>query len=294
MKTGATNDIIKRQNEGKFILLLKAMRVAYSQSKLFQIIDFITILIAIALPLAKIFGSFWINWFDVVAFIFLILYLITEKLRSSKAKLGAKIQEEFDVELFHIDWNDELCGEKATNEDKLKLSKKYKKKDLENWYSVEIKNLLPNNIAVLLCQRINLSWEISLKERFCKLLINFLVIYYLVFIGYFVYININIKEAILLLIPSAPFLAYVFFNYSNISEQIKSKKETRTSIDSDWENYVNNREQIPETQKLRRYQNKIFTNRSKPERIPDWYYNSKRKKDELTTDELIKYMLQEL
>lgn len=293
VKTDITNDIIKRQNNQENIHLLKAMRVAYSHSKNFQFFDLLSIIVAVVFPLLIIYIPQWITWVELISVLFGIGYFFVEKIRSNKAEQGAKIQEEFDIGLFKITWNNKKYGNKIIDDIIDALSKKYNKADLYDWYSTNITSSLPHNMASLLCQRINLSWEMRLKIKFGRLLLFLLLAYYIIPSGYFFYYNLGFRDFIFLLIPSFGFLIFTIKTRRDIKDQIDTKKETLEEIDNDWDNFVGLGKIVSEID-LRAYQDKIFENRLLPERIPDWFYKLNKKKDELTTNDIIKRKIQQV
>ena len=106
------NKINQKQNEKVFIDYLKAQRVAYSQCKTYQFVDLISVLIAIILPIIGLINSEYVNFLGAFGVIWTIIYLVVEHFRKNKSQQGAKIQEQFDTELFEIPWNEVLCKNK--------------------------------------------------------------------------------------------------------------------------------------------------------------------------------------
>ena len=84
-------------------------------------------------------------------------------------KLAASIQEKFDTNVLLIDWNKTLLPSKPDDGLILRYYNKYIKKNkldkLYGWYSNEV---LPvkTNIATLLCQRTNCSYDFTLRKRY--------------------------------------------------------------------------------------------------------------------------------
>ena len=162
------NNINTKQNEPQMINLLKAQRVAYSKCKNYQIFDTISIIIALITPIIGFTNNETLDILTVIGVIWTILYLVFDTVRKGKSSIGAKIQEQFDTELMNINWNSTLCREKVPIDTITELAVEYKKNDLRNWYSTEITYDLERSIATLLCQRINLSWENTLKFKYSK------------------------------------------------------------------------------------------------------------------------------
>ena len=287
------NLIQQRQNEVKFIDYLKAQRVAYSQCKTYQVLDSVAIIMAISLPLIAIFNQELVNIFGAIGVLWTIFYLIAENFRKTKATQGAKIQEQFDTELFDLPWNDILCKAKINRDSQKELSNKYTGTDLEDWYSTEIDSHLPHELAVLLCQRINFSWELHLRKHFVRFLWITIVLYYGSFFIGTVLANMGMYDILVLLAPSLSFLIYGVQNSQALHSHITAKEEALDLIDGKIERYKRD-EQLPNKYELRQIQDLIFTERTVPEKIPDWFYRLYRNKNETRTDELVKSIKNEL
>lgn len=280
------NDIITRQNNPNFIELLKAQRVAYSQCKRFQFFDVVSIIIAILFPILTLKFPEYQNTINAFGVIWTASYLLTEVYRKNKTTQGAIIQEQFDTELFNLKWNEVLCKDK-TNIDTIKeLSAKYTKSDLSNWYSTKIRNSNPNEIATLLCQRINFSWEITQRQKFVFFLSFLAILYYGIYVVVGFKNNIGFFDLLVILSPSISFLVYSALNVISLNSHIKSKNETLKFIDKELEKYKLNRI-IPSTETLRQIQDVIFTERTVPEKVPDWFYRLNKSKNENLIDDLI-------
>lgn len=280
------NNITTEQNNPNLIELLKAQRMAYSQCKRFQFFDVISILIAILFPLIALMKPESQNAINAFGVLWTVAYLLTELYRKSKTTQGATIQEQFDTELFGLNWNKVLCKSKINIDTIQELSSKYKKNDLQNWYSIEIDNSLPKEIAIILCQRINFSWEINQRKKFVRFLAIITVLYYLIYIIIGFTKNIGFFDLLILLSPSIPFLVFSVQNILSLKSHITSKNETLSYIDSELDNYKNSRT-ITSLEQLRQIQDTIFTERTVTEKVPDWFYKLNKSTNEKFIDNLI-------
>lgn len=280
------NNITTEQNNPNLIELLKAQRIAYSQCKRFQFFDVISILIAIIFPLIALIEPELQNAINAFGVLWTVAYLVTELYRKSKTTQGATIQEQFDTELYGLEWNKILCKSKVNVDTIQSLSNKYKNNDLENWYSIKIDNSLPKEIAVILCQRINFSWEINQRKKFVSFLAIITILYYLVYIVIGFTQNIGFFDLLILLSPSIPFLVFSVQNILSLKSHITSKNETLSYIDSELDNYKNSRN-TPNLEQLRQIQDTIFTERTVTEKVPDWFYRLNKSTNEKFIDNLI-------
>jgi hypothetical protein len=280
------NDINIKQNLPQFTELLKAQRIAYSQCKLYQILDLISLLLAIIAPIVGLINNDLINVLGATGVLWTIIYLVAESYRKAKTEEGAKIQEQFDTELYNLHWNEILCKNKISIDIRRDLAEKHQDNDLLDWYSKEIGDILPNEIAVLLCQRINFSWEINLRKNFVLFILAVLIIYYGMFFTFYICTNTGIYDILILISPSLSFLMYCVQNTLSLKTHIKSKNETLALIDHKISEYATQRI-LPTTNTLRQIQDVIFTERTVPEKIPDWFYFFHKKNNENRTDQLI-------
>src|SRR5690554_6120352 len=106
------NNITNEQNKPELIELLKAQRIAYSQCKKFQAFDLVSVLIAVFFPLIALIKPEYQSTINAFGVLWTIAYLLTEIYRKSKTTQGATIQEQFDTELYGLNWNEILCKKK--------------------------------------------------------------------------------------------------------------------------------------------------------------------------------------
>lgn len=264
------NEITIKQNLPKQIDKLAAQRYLYSKAK---IIFYIRITFSLALAvLAPIlisqFSSTQYYVSVVIIFYLLIDIIFLQRAENNHKKDAAKIQENFDLEVFGLDWNSIVVDNKIDEEKIIKYADLYRAKNkekidkLQNWYSTEIANLglVP---AIAVCQRTNIYWDVSLRKNIFWAMIGVLIVS---FIAIF-FIN---SEPILLICSAIPFYKvvteYAISQHSTINriENLKNKIE---SFLDDRSNFTY--EQI---NKLRSIQDQIFTHRTTSAFVPDWLY----------------------
>jgi len=281
------NDITTKQNNPNLIELLKAQRIAYSQCKKFQIFDVVSVIIAILFPLLTLKFPNYQNAINAFGVLWTASYLLTEVYRKNKTTQGAIIQEQFDTELFNLKWNEVLCKDKANIDTIENLASNYSKNDLQNWYSIKIDNSLPKEISILLCQRINFSWEISQRQKFVTFLSVIALLYYGIYIVLGFKNNVGFFDLLVMLSPSISFLIYSVLNVISLRSHVKSKNETLKFIDKELDNYKQSRNSLPTSETLRQIQDVIFTERTVAEKVPDWFYRLNKSKNENFIDNLI-------
>jgi hypothetical protein len=277
--------IFERQNSDENIQLLKAMRHNYDIAKL---LFSIRILVSIGLPILSII-FIWLfkfkiidfnleSFFTVISSLWLGIYYGLKKMEDSRIETGAKIQEQFDTNLFNIDWNGVLVGQKVSPEDIQKSSVKFKGDvtKLKDWYT----GLTANNhfVNVLLAQRSNLMWARSLKRNYSVLITSLAAIYVVgtLFIGSA--IDISLKDYMLIIfIPSLSILIYIAETNDKLLSQVKLNTDLGEEIRS-----IIEQNQISIDKFLcRQYQDAIYiNNRIGAVLIPEFLYWLRREKDD--------------
>ncbi len=281
------NDILTRQNIPNLIELLKAHKIVHQQCKNFQIFDVICFVIALLFPLLIIkypnfkhtiyaFGALWT-----------IIYLLAEVFRINKAKQSAIILEQFDTELYTLQWNKVLCNDKLSIRKIIELSTKYSKNSCPKWYSKKIDTSLPKEILTLLCQRVNISYATFQKQKYIILLSIVTALYYVIYIVIAFKHHARFFNFLAMLSSSISFLVYYMLNFISLKSYIKSKNKTLAMIDKELENFTQTKSSLPLTETIRQIQDVIFIERTVPEKIPDWFYRLNHFKNERYIDNLI-------
>ena len=114
----------------------------------------------------------------VIGVFWTLLTIFSEIYRTKKSKVGAIIQEKFDSKLFELPKNGVLIDSTVDISKIIELSKQHDGNGLSNWYSEEIKEDLPHNLAVLLCYKVNAIWGVSQRTRFINSLYIVTFFYY--------------------------------------------------------------------------------------------------------------------
>lgn len=160
--------IPSRQNEERFQKLLRARQRVYSQASRIQLtqltftvaVPLVAAVIGIASPDAR-------PWVAVVAFFAVVAdVLVLDRRQRQKLRLAAKISEQFDCELFGLDWNVFVAGKRALPEDIDGAARAYRgdAASIRDWYPPEAA-AAPPHMARIICQRANLQYDSRLREQ---------------------------------------------------------------------------------------------------------------------------------
>lgn len=291
------NNITKNQNEERNILFLKAQRVAYNKAKNFQFVDIVTIVIAIIFPIVTIVDThtviklkFFSEILAILGGLWVLVALILEFFRKKLTIVGANIQEQFDTEVFEMEWNMIQVGKKCDISTITHLGNQYNKNDLKDWYSTEICNSLPQSIAISFCQKINAIWEHKLRRKFALMIGLSIMGYYFLLIGYTFFVKLNSYDIILLIAPSFSFLVFGILTIKSQVDIANSKDRILELTSSFWDDFLKDGKE-PSTKELRQIQNMIYEQRRTPHKIPNFFYRYAQKELESLSDATVKGLL---
>ena len=170
-------------------------------------------------------------------FFWTLISIFSELYRIKKSKIGAIIQEKFDSKLFELPNNRILIDNAVDISKIIELSKQHDGNGLKNWYSSEIKNDLPHNLAVLLCYKVNAIWGVSQRTRFINSLYIITALYYAFMVFLSFNNNMGIFDVAVWLAPSIPFLVYVTSTTRSQYEIVATYQHISRTVDSLIEEY---------------------------------------------------------
>ncbi len=281
------NDIPGDQNRDDRLDLLRAQRTYYGRAKHLQ-----TAFLILALVLPWV-GVFWsVEYPEIrpkVALASIVLLLLeiglATGLQRDWVKTAARIQEQFDTEIFQLPWNQLVVGSKVAPEIIRSVTRKpitaKKRKDLEDWYEHCVGSV-PLPFGRLVCQRTNVAYDMEVRKTFAwGLLIT--AIGMVVFLIYHHGFQEGISFADLLLtvlVPYMPFAAFVLREYRRQYDTVESLTTLKSEVDKLWAKAV----KIPDAAELRQdsrnLQDAIYRNRTSNPLVYDWVYWLMRKLNE--------------
>ena len=165
------NHVNEMQNEPFSIDMLSAQRHYYSQAKLivYTSLFFCVIVVAVLSVLNRFYSSEILGktvlMYSLLAFI---LSSMLTNYRNKLQNLAARIQHLFDIKLFGLKWDTALCGIEPRVEE-VKRGKQKKQNKLDYWYK-DIPDDLPLDAVTLVCLRMNVEYDKSMKQNLSLLL----------------------------------------------------------------------------------------------------------------------------
>lgn len=267
-------NINTNQNENKCLSLLASQRILYSEAKKIRTIRISGSLgLTIVAPITILLLPKFKILLGIVGCIWTIVAFLLSSREGNKVKEAATIQEEFDTFTFELNWNDIQCGTKVSNEIIHSSSSKYGDKiDLTNWYG-DLEGI-PNNLAILICQRSNLVWDWRLRKQFAWIIIIGLVTLFGFGLGMALYQKLTLETYLIsILLPSASAFILGIKETKDHFDSAKSKEILEKKINSIWEKSMTTLI-VPTKEDLRRVQDRIFQLRTNTALIPNWWYNN--------------------
>lgn len=307
-----TNDINSKQNQEHSINLIAAFRQMYSDVKLLTLIQVtLSVWVPIGLSLLTLilqnkslttnFGfhvidiSLYVSFYC-VAIAFADLFLFTKFIDSGK-EIAAKIQEAFDTRVLELPWNDTLLGAKTDMEAIYRLHSKFfrlsknRKDELVNWYNPKV-STVDHNKGVLLCQRMNLYWDKSLREAVNSRVFLALLIWCLFLFGVALYQNLSVSTLFLTAIcPLLPILSYAIKLIKDNQASIETLTRLKSLLEAAWIDAANSALTI---EKLREVQNEIYQHRKTNRPISNRFYWKLKNEYEESAQYSIEQMITDL
>ena len=290
------NNIVELQNRPENIKMLKAMRHLYSKvGKLTKYYFIFCVLFPIVISFAKPFIS---SEDYQVLFHFMIAYNLLSlmaglwlecKIKKERV-LAAKIQQQFDCNVFELQWNRYTFGAQPSLEDINSNAKSSNDEDFLNWYDRDV-DIVDRMLAVIICQRINLTYDVALRKKFLCSLTIISIIILIIILGIAFYEDEGLRTTIVFVaVPLIPVIRWFFSTRKANSDNIEKCERIKKIIDDYLEEYRNNGIVFSDID-LCEIQNCIYDHRKTAFRIPDFIYNKMRSKQEeathITVGELI-------
>lgn len=266
--------ISQDQNSQKSLSLLAAQRHLYSKAKTAHGFRFIGALLWLALSpfIVYFFPASKASIAIVSCLIFLFSEFIFEPFERARINTASLIQEEFDVNLFEIPWNQVLAGSKNTVEITNSAARAYGPdlNGLSNWYDVS--EDLPKNLQILICQRSNLVWDSRIRNHFGHILYFWAVLIGFSGLALSFALNLSLSDYLLVfLIPSlSPMIGSYRWGLRHFD--VASEKVTLENRFSQiWKKALDSKGKTVDAD-CRMIQDCIFQLRRKEALVPDWFY----------------------
>ena len=287
------NTILEDQKSESALRALLAQKNAYSKSKRIYWFETLIILNAIV---ATMVIPFYANYKEAVAIISIfsaIIIIVSTSYFGQQTKIGAGLQEIFDVNLYKIEWNKTLVGKKTSINEQFFQTVDSKTDDIDQcWYSKSIIPTLPHEMAIILCLKCNSLFGIHQRKLYRNTLIIFLSAYYIISVILCLILKLELYVFAIYLAPSVPFLNLMINKIKNHNDVYNRYKNIDEIIDDYTEKFKTTKF-LPNKLDLRSIQDLIYLNRLIPVKIPNWFYSRFNKKTNQIVDDCIAAIVKE-
>ena len=226
-----SNGIVERQNTKKNICRLAAQRQLYN---VVGWIDTVLMVATVFLPLLYSFmQKFALNCVGiktVIAIYSLLMLLVLwplKNLKKNKRELAAAIQQEFDIDVYQMPWDNKLFGQRKNFNAEIALASKKiienakEKQKLYNWYAPEVDELsIEEGIAA--CQKENFNWDAGLRKRYRLFVKLILSIFIIIPICYCLVKGQNVEDLIQVFYSLLPIFIWCSNNINGLNDFLRS------------------------------------------------------------------------
>jgi len=284
----STNGIPEKQNDDDSIELLAAVSQFYGYAKITMAVQVVlTILLPVTAsvftlfsPNFKIWATFigvTVTWLDV---------LLIDRIQIHFRKRGALLQEQFDLHLFDLPWNELRVGKQIETEEIHRAAARFLKstsaEKLHNWYPSSIGDL-PLGTARIVCQRACLWWDTSQRRQYGYWLTGIVSSAILTLWTFSFAKGLSLTDLTLsVYAPIAPAIIWAIREARRQKDASDGLEKARTFVDSVIKRLRCKNIQDEELFTLtRQIQDTLFDNRSKNPLIFDWIYHLLRSEREV-------------
>jgi hypothetical protein len=272
------NDIPTRQATVENRSLLRARHRNYRTAKITQ---GLLVLMSILLPVMGV----WIGpqipeirpYLALASLILLVMdTALFDRLQKDRLKRGAKLQEQFDTDVFDLSWNRFVTGAPVEHEDVRKLSAKLLSKKREAhfqaWYEVSI-GRLPLHLARLIGQRTNISYDARLRRSYGGWLLMLTLLFGVALLYMGLYRGLLFPDLIMtLVVPFLPVLTWALKEYMQQSNAAISLTNLNGEWDKIWSKALSGTDAAALTIESRSLQDAIYQHRERSPLVFDWVY----------------------
>jgi Flp pilus assembly protein TadB len=235
-------------------------------------------------PLSLLFG-----WIDV---------LWLDRFQSARKKVAAKMQEQFDCELFGLAWNDIRCSSPPESEQLNEAADAFHRKNAkakhQNWYPVEV-GRLPLPLARLICQRAAVWWDMSQRRKYAGWLVFVVVTLAVGVVAASIATDQRVRDMVLsVYVPIAPALVWAVRECLRQRDAVAALEKLKAQIEKVFAEAASGKRPFAELDHVsRNIQDMIFDGRARNPLFFDFLYRRLRPDHELRMNEKAKEMVED-
>jgi hypothetical protein len=207
-----------------------------------------------------------------------------DRIQKDRLKRGAKLQEQFDTDVFGLPWNRFVTGAQVEHEDVRRLSAKplSKKREahFQAWYEVCV-GRLPLHLARLIGQRTNISYDARLRRRYGGWLLTLTLLFGVALLYVGLYKGLQFPDLIMtLVVPFLPMLTWALRERMQQANAAISLTNLNGEWDKIWTKALGGADAAALTAESRALQDSIYQHRERSPLVFDWVYSIFRSANE--------------
>ena len=291
----ARRRIAERQNDPDMLLLLSAGTWHYMRAKRWHFLRVLGMLaLAAAAPLitflwpdaATVVGAAAGAWV-------LVGRTALAMAERRDIRLGATTREQFDVDLFGLDWNSSLAGPRPAHEDVVSAAAHVRNDArLRNWYAPT--GDAPWPLDVLLCQRSSAVWGRRTHYGYAYTVLVLGVLWFIVGLAIFAADNLSLSAYLVgVFLPSQPAFLDTIDLYRSHLRQSSERATVEGATDGLWVRGISSPGAVT-AEDCRRIQDQVFRLRREGPQVPQWFYRLRRGSDERAMRAAVSHLLSQL
>ncbi len=241
-------------------------------------------LIALRWPEAKVVTtpiSLLFGWVDV---------LCLDRIQNERKKIAAKMQEQFDCELFSLPWNEIRCSTapetEVLNEAAEKFLRKNNQPNHRDWYPPEV-GRLPLPLARLICQRAAVWWDMSQRRKYAGWLVVIVAVLVVAVIAISFTADQRVRDMVLsVYLPIAPAVIWAVRECLRQRDAVLGLEKLKGQIERIFTEAISGKRSFRELDQLsRNIQDMNFDGRSRNPLFFNFIYKHLRPDHELRMNE---------
>ena len=207
-----------------------------------------------------------------------------DRIQKDRLKRGAKLQEQFDTDVFGLPWNRFVTGGQVEHEDVRRLSAKplseKREAHFQAWYEVCL-GRLPLHLARLVGQRTNISYDARLRRRYGGWLLTLTLLFGVALLYAGLYKGLSFPDLIMTLaVPFMPVLTWALRERMQQANAATSLATLNGEWERVWAKAIGGADSTVLTAESRSLQDALYQHRERSPLVFDWIYSIFRSANE--------------
>lgn len=284
------------QNRPANVDLLVAQRRLYSDAKVVRGVRVVgSALFAIPLPVISVLIPETQSLITGLGFLWLMAALVLMfAVERRNTDTATRILEQFDVEVFCLEWNRRLAGRRTSPEEIQRAIRRagQDREQLYDWYPPVVDGV-PYPLSVLICQRAGTVWDWQLKSSYGWVVAAAVVLLMTTSIAIAVAVDYSTLEWLLVLVlPMGGAFAGGADTVRRHFSDAKDQREMCERLDDDWRRALEDPSSLT-VKECRQHQDCRYTHRQNGLPVPDFWYQINRKRAEADMTAAARHMVEE-